>query len=235
MSDSHTALQQQTTSVPAEHQIELDRFHQAAIRNTKFTLMGGGLRFRKRDWLLGSEKQKIPDGTRFIAIMGEARHGWIKWNTDKTATHIVGKISEGFEPRRRETLDCQDKEKWPIGLDGQKNDPWQPVVYLPLVSPDGEQLCTFTSQTKTGRPAFWKLIDRYAWQGRKHPRQYPIIELQATGYEDKRFGWIDTPSFPIVGWTDRPSAAQLTDSSDGGTDDDFGKAVEPSLDDEIPY
>jgi hypothetical protein len=113
---------------------ELDRFRQAATRNTKFTLMGQGLRYRKGEGLFGPEKQKIDDGTHFVAIMNEARHGLIKWNADKTATHIVGKISEGFEPSPREKLGCQDEEKWPIGLSGKKEDPWQPVVNLPLAT-----------------------------------------------------------------------------------------------------
>jgi hypothetical protein len=250
MSDSHTAMQKHeeraasnlptevTSSLPAPtgHQAELDRFRQAAVRNTRFTLMGQGLRFRKGDWLFGSDKQKIADGTRFTAIMGEARNGWIKWNADKTSTNIVGKIADGFEPPPLETLDCRDEAQWPIGLDGKKQDPWRPVVYLPLVSMDGEQLLTFTSATKTGRPAFWKLVDRYAWAGRKHPGQYPIIEIQATGYQDKRFGWIDTPSFKIVGWTDRPNVAQLTGDGDGG-DDTAAEATElrDEMEDEIPF
>lgn len=227
MSDGHTALQQQTT--------ELERFRQAAIRNVKFTLMGQALRFRKGDWILGPEKQKIPDGTRYVAIMNEARDGLIKWNADKTASHIVGKIIDGFEPPPPEKLDCRDETKWPIGLNGQKEDLWQPVVYLPLVSEDGEQLCTFTSQTKTGRPAFWKLVDRYAWRGRKHPGQYPIIELRAAGYEDNRFGWINTPSFPIVGWTDRPNVSELTDNSDDNSEAEIAASLRDDLSDEVPF
>lgn len=212
--------EQHLPPVPAEYQAELNRFREAAIHNVKFTLMGQQLRFRKRDWLYGPEKQKIPGGSRFVGIMNETRFGYIKWNADKTAVHVVGKIIDGFKLPPREALDCQDETKWPIGLDGKPQDPWRLVVYLPLASLDGEQLLTFSSNTKTGRPAFWKLVDRYSWQGRKHPGQYPIIELKATGYEDKRFGWIDTPSFPIVGWTDRPTALELADATD--EEDDFG-------------
>jgi hypothetical protein len=179
---------------PAEYQNELEHFRHAAIRNTRPTLMGQVLRFRKGEWLFGSEKQKIADGARFVAIMNEARHGWLKWNEDKTATHVVGKIIEGFESPPREELDCRDEKEWPIGLmSGKKEDPWKNVVYLPLMSVDGEQLLTFSSTTRTGNPAFWKLIDRYQWLGRKHPGQYPIIEIQSTGYDDKRYGWVDTP------------------------------------------
>ena len=36
---------------PAVYQAELERFRQAAIRNTKPSLMGQVLRFRKGEWL----------------------------------------------------------------------------------------------------------------------------------------------------------------------------------------
>src|SRR6476620_4851301 len=203
---------------PAVYQAELERFRQAAIRNTKPNLMGQVLRFRKGEWLFGSEKQKIEAGTRFVAIMNEVRHGWLKWNEDKTASHIVGKIVEGFKPPPRDSLDCCDESEWKIGLNGKKEDPWKEVVYLPLVSMGGEQLLTFSTTTKTGAPAFWKLIDRHAWLGRKHPGQYPIVEIQSSGYEDKRYGWIDTPAFKIVGWAGRPDLQQLIGSNGDGDD-----------------
>ena len=104
---------------PAEYQAELERFRQAAIRNTKPNLMGQVLRFRKGEWLFGSEKQKIEAGTRFVAIMNEVRHGWLKWNEDKTASHIVGKIVEGFKPPPRDSLDCRDQ----VGMEDRPQ--WQ--------------------------------------------------------------------------------------------------------------
>jgi hypothetical protein len=187
------------------------------------------LRFRKGEWIAGQEKEKIPDRSRWIGIMGEARNGWIKWTTEtaddgatkKVATHVVGKIAEGFKAPPREELDCQDKTQWRIGLNGKVEDPWKEVVYLPLLSLDGEKVMTFTTSTPTGRPRFWNLMDRYGWIGRSHLGQYPIVELQAGGYEDKRFGWVDTPDFGIAGWAGRPDPARLLghgDDSGGGKD-----------------
>src|SRR5262245_17723655 len=188
----------------AEYQTELDQFRQAAIRNSRPLLMGQLLRFRKGEWLAGPDKEKIAAGTHFVGIMNEARHGWIKWTQDgdgiKTPVHVVGKTVENFQPPDRAELDCQDETTWPIGLSGKREDPWRSVAYLPLASLDGEQLLTFKTDTKTGVPAFWKFVDRYQWLGRKHLGQYPIVEIQSSGYEDKRYGWIDTPTLKIVGW-----------------------------------
>src|SRR6476620_7381678 len=148
--------------VPAEYISELERFRSAALSNTKTNLMGQVLRFKKGNYVFGSEKHKVAVGTKFIAIMHGARHGWIKWNADKTATNVVGKIIEGFVPPPRTELDCRDEEAWPTNqLSGKVEDPWKHVVYLPLMAIDGTQLLTFSTTTKTGIPAFWKFVDRY--------------------------------------------------------------------------
>jgi len=55
-------------SVPAAatelYQSELERFRQAALKNSKPLLMGHLLRFRKGEWLAGPDKEKIAAGTR---------------------------------------------------------------------------------------------------------------------------------------------------------------------------
>jgi hypothetical protein len=84
-------------------------------------------------------------------------------------------------------------------------------------------------------PAFWKLIDRHAWLGRKHPGQYPIVEIQSSGYEDKRYGWIDTPAFKIVGWAGRPDLQQLGGSNGDGDDAAEAADQHDDMDDEVPF
>ena len=96
---------------------------------------------------------------------------------------------------------------------------------------DGTQLLTFSTTTKTGVPAFWKLIDRYQWLGRKHPGMYPIIEIQSGGYDDKRFGWVDVPEFEVVDWADRPTMQQLF----GGAAEVDNTPQHDPMNDEIPF
>jgi hypothetical protein len=227
--------------VPAEYVDELEKFRKAALPNLRGYLLGTLLRFKqtgKGEWIYGDKK--LDNGTQLVALMNYASHGWLKWE-NKVATHVVGRISDGFVPPPRSELDCQDEATWPIGLSGKKEDPWKEVVYVPFVSLDGETLFTFATTTKTGRPVVWKFVDRYAWIGRKHPGQYPIVELQANGFENSFGGWTPTPQFEIVGWTDRPDIEQLTaGDGDGGSDgDSAGGATEPPLrddmDDSIPF
>jgi hypothetical protein len=71
-------------------------------------------------------------------------------------------------------------------------------------------------------------------------RQFPIVEIQNGGYEDKRYGWIDTPKFEIVGWAGRPDLGLLTGGDAGGGDESDVKIIDPApprdtFDDEIPF
>jgi hypothetical protein len=158
--------------------------------------------------------------------MPETRHGWIKWvdegSGEKVPTHVVGKITDDFIAPAREALDYRNVGDWPIGLDGKPEDPWRKVVYLPLVSVDGQEHVTFTTSTPTGLSRFWKLVDQYGRQGRFRPGDYPIIEISTGSYQDKRYGRIEVPSFRIVDWA-RPDEALLQlghQEGDGGSEMD---------------
>src|SRR5262249_22199149 len=169
-----TAVAVARVQLPAGWQEEMDAFRQAVARWGRPSFFGRMLRFRKGEWLLGAEKEKVPDRTRFAAVMAEVRHGFLKFlltvdedgNERRVPVHNVGKITDGFVGPDREALDERDRTKWKIGLDGKPEDPWKLVIYLPMISPDGETIATFTTSTKTGLPRVWGLIDRYQWIGR---------------------------------------------------------------------
>jgi hypothetical protein len=225
----------------AESLAELERFRQAARANTKAFLMGSALLFKKGEWFLGSDKIKVPDGTRYVALMSLASHGYLRWNDDKTASHRdVGKIAEGHMLPDKGALPDRDPEKWHIGLSGKKEDPWRPCCYLPLVSLDGETIATFATNTPTGVNAFWRFIDRYSWLARQHPGEDPIVALEAGGYTDKRYGWVDTPGFKIVGWVGKSAGQALIGGGGGGDDSNDGAAeaaplLKDEMDDEVPF
>jgi hypothetical protein len=229
------------SAVPEGWLEELARFQKAVARNAgQASFFGKMMRFRKGDWVRGQDKEQVPDRSRWIAIMSEARHGWITWttvttedgDTKRVPVHVIGKISEGYEPPPRESLGDMDKTQWRIGLNGKLEDPWKKVAYLPLLSLDGETVMTFTTDTPTGLPRFWRLIDKYQWLGRGHVGQDPVIELRASGYEDRRYGWVDTPDFSIVDWVDRPDPARLLGHA--GEDSEGDGFDEPPPHDVIP-
>jgi len=229
-----TTTSAQLPALPADIAAELDSFRQAALPNLRQYLLGTLLKFKKGDWIYG--EQKLGPGTKLIALMNHVHHGWLKWNEDKTATQIVGSIISGFKPPARSELGDLDEATWKIGLSGKNEDPWNEVIYIPFLSINGEQLLTFSTTTKTGRPQAWKFVDRYAWIGRKHPGQYPIVELGVGGFENQ-FGLIKTPEFKIIDWTNRPDITTLIG---GGGADDGAVEAEPlrrddDMNDEIPF
>jgi hypothetical protein len=57
---------------------------------------------------------------------------------------------------------------------------------------------------------------------RTDPDSYPVVRLKPSGYEHKKFGWVDTPSFAIAGRTPKTSTA-IPDTS-----------VEADMNDAIP-
>jgi hypothetical protein len=239
-STKQVLAEQQNVQIPAEWQAEAERFREAVAANLRPTLLGHLLKFKKGDWVFGENKGKIAPGTRFVAIMAEARYGWVKFQKgdgdEKTViTHIVGKIVEGFKPPERDTLDCQDAEDWKVGLSGKPEDPWQPVCYLPLVSSDGEQLMTFATSSKTGRPVFWKLMDRYTWLGRKHPGHTRSSRSASAGTTTSASAGSPRRSSRSWAGPGRLDLEQLT----GGNGDGDATAAESSLrddlNDELPY
>jgi hypothetical protein len=78
--------------------------------------------------------------------MSRAQHGYIEWvdaddGTDKRVPvhHYLGRIGEGHAPPPRASLGRMDQSQWKIGLNKEPEDPLKEVVYLPLLSLDGEK------------------------------------------------------------------------------------------------
>jgi hypothetical protein len=230
-----------------ELEAELARFRKVAAENST-TSFGRIFRFVKGEWVTADqEKERIPDKTRWIAVMPETQHGWCKWetvlfddngSTKKLPRYIVGRINDvSFVSPMRKELDDNDPAKWEIGLNGKPEDPWKQVGILPLVSVASETPMSFITDTKTGVPRFWKLIDEYGRQGSRHPGQLPIIENCASSYTDKQYGKVPIPTFPIVGWAGQPAAPLVADHAPASRVGGPGKPppAASDLNDEIPF
>lgn len=200
------ALTIETAALPLSYVDELKNFKLAAAEGLQASFLGTLLLFRQGEWVYGAEKQKLKPGTQLIALMNEARRGMVKWLDKKAVSHKVGKISEGFVVPAREDLDDVAEDMWPVGPDGKRKDPWAFTMFLPLVSPEGDHLFTYSTSSVGGTQAIYMLIDRYAWIGEKHPGQFPIVELGLEGYYNKKYSNTTlNPTFKIISWVDRPS------------------------------
>src|SRR6516162_5888258 len=110
------------------------------------TIVGDLLKFSKGDWLAGRDDEKIADGTELVAILPGMVSGWQRWEDNRPVEQIMGLLIEGFVPPERSALSHNDKSTWAIDSgNGKPRDPWQPTIYVPMVSVDATRVFTFTT------------------------------------------------------------------------------------------
>jgi hypothetical protein len=235
MSKMNAVVQSQnetSTALAPAIKDEIDGFRRAAAEGQQASLAGTLLRFIKGRWVHKGEngKEELPIGTGLVLVTGECRRGWTKWHNGKPVAHHVGRVCENYTPPSREEIGNTDESRWPIGLSGKKQDPWQFTFYVPLVSDDGD-LFTFVTSTAGGRMEVSNLFARYAADAHKHPGQAPVVTLGTDTFESKSYGEVDQPRLDIVDWTDRPEIMLQGPTSQPQPEHEPTKH---EMDDEIP-
>jgi hypothetical protein len=173
------------------------------------------LNFNKGDYLAGQEKEEVPLGTAFQALIDKLMTGWVCWQdgipVDK---ENMGLVAERFVPPRRKELGDLDKTLWERDPNGQEQDPWQLTNYLPMRRIDNGEIYTFATNTKGGLAAIGELCKVYGKEMRRRPDQDPVIALDASSYQhrERSIGRVHVPVLnKIVDWVDKDGG----DSSGG--------------------
>jgi hypothetical protein len=180
------------------------------------SIAGQLVKFSKEGKFIISEtEEEISLDRDFVALADETLVGWIKFSDDDTTPpdRRQGLLYRGFIPPPRESLGDLDQTKWPEGLSGQPEDPWRHQMCLVLQDPVSLALFTFVTSSITGRRAVGNLLRHFDRARRNDPNSgYPIVRCKPSGYDSKKkgVGWVNTPSFAIVG---RTSKAPLPDTS----------------------
>jgi hypothetical protein len=167
-------------------------------------IIGSMMKFSKGDWLAGPDGEEINDETELVAVVPGTVHGWVRWEDMRPAEQVMGLLIEGFVPPERSTLGHNDKSAWETDAAGKPRDPWQPTVYMPMVSIDGEAVFTFTTSSDGGRRhAIGPLCKEYGGHIRQHPDELPIVKLHQDSYahSDRSIGRVKYPELPIIRWT----------------------------------
>jgi hypothetical protein len=166
-------------------------------------LIGPLLKFSKGDYLIGKDNELFDGDPKLVAVMPSLIHGWVRWEAAKPAEQIMGLLAEGYAPPPRGELGHLDEAEWERGEDGRVRDPWQPTVYLPLVSVDAENVYTFSTGSDGGRRLGVRpLCLAYGKRMRTHPDELPVVQLHQDSYPHKikAYGRIKHPVFPIESW-----------------------------------
>jgi len=172
------------------------------------------------------ETDEVLDNKQFIVAVDETLAGFIRFNGEgQPPDRIQGQPYKGWIKPRRDTLGSNDPTQWPVSpLSGKPEDPWKEQVNIVLVDPVTRAFYTFATTSKTGRSGAGALLQHYNRMVRHDSDSYPVVKLTPSGYDDKRFGWVNKPTFVIMGRTARNMAAAVPDTS-----------VAKDMDDEIPF
>lgn len=168
----------------------------------------GGLKFTMNGntgVLAHIDGTEIAPGGEYICPFAQTHRGFIRFNGEgMEPTEIMVGLAEERPPPAREELGDNDREAWPVGLSGQREDPQKPQWFLPLQSCDaGQEMLIFVARNATGINAVKRLLDRVG----KHPlarRGYlPKVLLEVGSYFNKTFKRDQpVPVFKVVGWVD---------------------------------
>jgi hypothetical protein len=162
---------------------------------------GERIRFTKEaKVIVGDSDEEIGPDVDLVALLDETLVGWVRFNGEgEMPTRIMGPLYGGFKMPERSELGDTDPALWKPGLSNAPEDPWHHTIYIVLQNPATQTIYTFTTSSKTGRRACGVLFRHYNRMRRNDKDHYPIVHLRPSGYEDERYGWVNTPSFVILG------------------------------------
>lgn len=175
------------------------------------------LKFKDGEFLFGTNAEKITEGTQLLALVSDLMIGWQRWHGGAPTDERMGMVAQGYTPCPREDLGEMEKSKWEVDPEGRPRDPWQRSNKLPLVF-DSEETplddgttVAFVTGSAGGIGSIGRLCKEYGHHIRTNPDEFPVVELQADSYYNKKWDRnIKTPVLKVVGWTTMEAWAEAT-------------------------
>lgn len=202
-------------------------------------MIGKLIKFSKGEYLKGMDAEVVPVESMFSVACDLMLRGFILWRDGKPAEHRVVSIASGKQLPRRDDLGHDDQSMWPVDARGDFRDPWQPVMYMPMMSEAGE-LATFTTGSASGIKSVNRLLRRYATHAARHPEDYPLIRLKVAFFmhPDRAIGKVFYPEFEPAGYVDRAEFCEALEAIGIDVNKPEQKALPKPADefgDEIPF
>ena len=178
---------------------------------------GGGTKLLKFDGKAGSYvvrgSEATFNGQEFLADVYSATGGFLKFNgKGQQPERRTGLVFPKDLAPARSSLGDLDQSAWANGRfsDGPE-DPWTPVIELPLIHRESGEAFTFTAQSKTSLAA----VKDFLGLCRRVPEGFlPIVRLDVGSFKGK-FGQVKKPALSVIG-----KSPIETDSEDGFDFDD---------------
>jgi hypothetical protein len=190
--------------VIAENSSAVSAINSYLAENDPQATVGKLIKFSKGEFLKGMDLEVVPDSVAFCMACDLTLRGFILWRNGKPAEHRVVRIASGTPLPRRDELGHDDQDKWPTDAAGDPRDPWQPVLYVPVMSVGGE-LATFTTGSVSGIKSLNRVLRRYATHAARHPEDYPLVRFKAAFFmhSDRSIGKVFYPDFEPSGYVDK--------------------------------
>jgi hypothetical protein len=151
---------------------------------------------------------EVPSGTEFIAFLHETQRGFIKFNPDGPPSVHMVRIDENAEVPERDSLGDNDPTKWPIGLNGEKADPWKEQFAFPMASNDaGGELFVYVARGVVAMNSVSSLLGCWRVHSKRKQGLIPVIAVRNGTYWSKRFNADrPKPELTIVNWVTKTGA-----------------------------
>ena len=148
---------------------------------------------------------EVPVGTEYVAFLHETQKGFIKFNEGGPPDVRMIRICEDAEIPKRETLGDRDQRSWPVGLNGDKQDPWKEQYAIPLARHDaGGELFIYIARGSVAMNSVSSLLGNWRWHPKRQAGLIPVVKVENGTYPSKRFGGLKPkPVLTIVGWVTR--------------------------------
>jgi hypothetical protein len=132
---------------------------------------------------------EVPSGTQFIAHLADTQKGFIKFNDDGPPTSVMVRLDENAKVPERDELGDNDKSKWPIGMNGEPEDPWKPQFVIPMTLYDegGEVYC-YIARGIVAMNSAADLLGRWRFHPKRKAGLLPVIKVISSTYPSKKFG-----------------------------------------------
>lgn len=192
---------------------------------------------------IGKKKSALPLNTEFVVNVFQMAATWVRWE-DKKPKYLpdMYHLADGDEMPARDTLGDMDQDYWEKDDKGTPQDPWRPVLVIPIRDEDGDVVNHIEFTTKSSVRVGFDLFREVAESLVSHLGELPVVKLGSKKAEMERevtkskrdrktgndveysekviFKW-DTPVMEVVSWTDMkecddPDAEQSAASDDVG-------------------
>jgi hypothetical protein len=162
---------------------------------------GGGTKLLKFDGRAGNYvvrgSEATFNGQEFVVDVYSATGGFLKFKgKGEPPERNTGPIFPKDQAPSRASLGDLDRSKWETGKFGDEpEDPWTPVIELPLTHRETGEAYTFTAQSKTSLAAAKDFLGLC----RRLPEGFlPIVRLGVGSFKGK-FGPVKKPVLSMIG------------------------------------